>query len=370
MNILFICNNMPPMVDGVGDYTYNIASEFARHGHEVHVICRKRKEIRTDYDDLHIVPMVERWDRSTGKRIAQYVKDNHIDVVSLQYVPHGFHPKGLPFGLVPCMKEVKKTGVKMMVFCHEVCIGMGKWHEIKQNAMAILMESITRGIVRMCSVVITSISHYKQRLKGLGVEDVAVVSIPSNIPNAVIGEEQRKALRHMIANDDEIVITLFGNRNFTNVLKAIHKLLQSGHKIIVLALGKINASIPQGEPYIYYTGAREIAELASFIQVSDMLVLPENTHSGCSLKSGSLSAAIQFHVPVISNKGFMTEDVLDSVVYYTESDTVDEYERTIKVLMNDIGLRDCMKRSCVALSKHLNWQSTYEMYIKNIQYEH
>ena len=370
MNILFICNNMPPMVDGVGDYTYNIASEFARHGHEVHVICRKRNEIRTDYDDLHIVPMVERWNKNTGKRIAQYVKDKNIDVVSLQYVPHGFHPKGLPFGLVPCMEEVKKTGVKMMVFCHEVCIGMGKWHEIKRNAMAICMKSITTRVVGLCNYVATSISHYKQRLNGFGIENIITMPIPSNIPNAVIGEEQRKALRCLIANDDDTVITLFGNRNFTNVLKAIYKLLQSGYKIKVLALGKTNASIPQGEPYIYYTGAREIAELASFIQVSDMLILPENIHSGCSLKSGSLSAAIQFHVPVISNKGFMTEDVLDSVVYYTESDTVDEYERTIKVLMNDIGLRDCMKRSCVALCKHLNWQSTYEMYMKNIQYEH
>ena len=30
---------MPPIVDGVGDYTYNLAHEFALHGHEVIVIC-------------------------------------------------------------------------------------------------------------------------------------------------------------------------------------------------------------------------------------------------------------------------------------------------------------------------------------------
>ena len=41
MRILFITNQMPPLVDGVGDYTCNLARGFARHGHEAAVVCRE-----------------------------------------------------------------------------------------------------------------------------------------------------------------------------------------------------------------------------------------------------------------------------------------------------------------------------------------
>lgn len=48
MKILFITNNFPPIVDGVGDYTYNIAKQFAEHNHKVYIIQKMiHKLIRT-----------------------------------------------------------------------------------------------------------------------------------------------------------------------------------------------------------------------------------------------------------------------------------------------------------------------------------
>lgn len=42
MHILFITTAFPPLVDGVGDYTYNLAQEFVNNGHQAIVVCKKK----------------------------------------------------------------------------------------------------------------------------------------------------------------------------------------------------------------------------------------------------------------------------------------------------------------------------------------
>ena len=59
MNILFITNTLPPVVDGVGDYTLNLAKEFAKHGHKVSIVCKRNDRVKTDYEDIRVFPIVE-----------------------------------------------------------------------------------------------------------------------------------------------------------------------------------------------------------------------------------------------------------------------------------------------------------------------
>ena len=108
MKILFITNNLPPIVDGVGDYTYNIAKQFVEHEHEVYIICRNNPQINTQVQGMTILPIIDKWDRNCYKPIISIIQKKVIDVVSLQYVPHGFHPKGLPFSIIKLTKKIKK----------------------------------------------------------------------------------------------------------------------------------------------------------------------------------------------------------------------------------------------------------------------
>lgn len=60
----------------------------------------------------------------------------------------------------------------------------------------------------------------------------------------------------------------------------------------------------------------EIELLAVYLQISDILILPEDPLSGCSLKSGSLAAALQFGIPTITNSGFMTDERLSDLFLF------------------------------------------------------
>ena len=118
MNILFITNTLPPVVDGVGDYTLNLAKEFAKHGHNVSIVCKCDDRVKTDYEDIKVFPIVEAWNKSVAAPVIRLIRERHIEIVSLQYVPHGYDNRGLPFAIAYLAKEIKKINVPLYTFFH------------------------------------------------------------------------------------------------------------------------------------------------------------------------------------------------------------------------------------------------------------
>lgn len=368
MTILFITNNLPPIVDGVGDYTYNLASEFARHGHQVHIICRKCEQIRVDYGDLKVVPMVERWNRSTGRRIAEYIFNNNIDVVSLQYVPHGFHPKGLPFGLISCMEGIKKTNVRIMTFCHEVSVEYQKGN-LKQRLSEFLMKRVSKRILGLSDYAGTSIVHYKDMIAQINKrsENIAVIPIASNIPETDIQETKKQELRQTIAKDDETIIAFFGMRNTTSSLAAIKNLQNQGHRIKILFIGKIPAAAKDSLPSdCFKTGVLDTKDIYKYFLVSDIMMLPENNISGCSFKSGSLAAAMRAGLPVITATGYLTDSSLVNGrnIVFTDFDSQESIEHAISDLLSDKRKRQEIGSAAKQLVGNRTWEYTYNEYMK------
>lgn len=364
MNILFITNALPPEVDGVGDYTLNLAKEFAKHGHEVSIVCKKSNKVLIDCTEVGIYPIVNKWNKSAAGQVKQLMQQRSVEMVCLQYVPHGFEPHGLPLGLLLFMQELKKAGTPIFTFFHEICIGYS--FNVNRLVGAFLMGMIARLIAKKSLIIATSIEHYKKCLNKLGVnKNVAIIPIPSNIPECNLTESEVSKLKKTIASKDEKLITLFGNRDFSQVISAIRNLIKKGERIKVIALGKANRSIPK-EHFIYFTGAMEISELSAFLKVTDILILPEDTKSGCSLKSGSLAASLQFGIPTITTRGFMTDKSLDVLFLFAKENSVSEYEHIIAMLLDDLEKRENMRWNNFKFAETLTWKVTYDKYIELI----
>lgn len=148
MKILFITNNLPPLVDGVGDYTYNIAKQFVEHNHEVYIICRNNPQINANVPGMTILPIINKWDCNCHKPIIKFIKEKAVDVVSLQYVPHGFHPKGLPFPIIKLTKKIKRCNVKLFTFFHEVSVEKEDGN-IKRTLLSMLMQHISKKLLKI-----------------------------------------------------------------------------------------------------------------------------------------------------------------------------------------------------------------------------
>ena len=168
MKILFVTNTLPPIVDGVGDYTYNIAKQFAEHDHDVYIVCKKNPAINTDVEGITVLPIIEKWNFNCHKPIVKLIKEKGIEIVSLQYVPHGFHLKGLPFPLIKFTNEIKKTQAKLFTFFHEVCIDYYGWN-IKRFICSIGIKYIAKRLIINSNYIATSIKHYAERIKTLSI---------------------------------------------------------------------------------------------------------------------------------------------------------------------------------------------------------
>lgn len=370
MRILFVTNQMPPLVDGVGDYTCNLAREFARHGHEVAVVCRTDARIRTDYEDIKVFPVVRRWDFAAARPIVRLIRTLGTEVVSLQYVPYGFQRKGLCFPLVYLCGCIRKTGCSLFTFFHEVYIGY-HGHNLIKICVSYLMGIIASYIMKESTWGATSIKHYANVLQSLSglVKCIPLMPIPSNIPENELSCQELVYLRQKIARTNEFIVAFLGKRDVFWCLKAIERLLAKGKKIRILAVGKTNVPfVPDLESFMYRTGVLPIEELGKYLSISDCIVLPEGK-SGCSFKSGSLMAALKAGKAVVTNKGFMTDDSLvdKENICFINSDSVEDYESCLTYLMEDKHRKAYIGENARCLTHDINWPGVYEMYMKIVQ---
>lgn len=366
MKILFITNNLPPIVDGVGDYTYNIAKQFVEHEHEVYIICRNNPQINTQVQGMTILPIIDKWDRNCYKPIISIIQKKVIDVVSLQYVPHGFHPKGLPFSIIKLTKKIKKRcNIKLFTFFHEVSVEKEKGN-IKRTLLSMLMQHISKRVIENSDYVATSIEYYKNVILKLvpDKKDIPIIPIASNIPATNLSKEELFTLKKELAPNNEIIISFFGIRNIQTSIDAISNLKDKGYKLKILLIGKTH-NLPKNLPNdTIKTGVLNIDEIDKFCKVSDIFILPQDNIYGCSFKSGSFVTELRNALPVITAKGKMTSTFLEDKknILFANFENKNEIEKALLFLLNNPSIAFNIGAKAQNIVKDFSWEKTYNKY--------
>jgi glycosyltransferase involved in cell wall biosynthesis len=367
------------MVDGVGDYTFNVAKTFASHGHAVTIVCKQHQQATTSIPNLQILPMVERWDKQTGRAIAQIIQERSVDVVSLQYVPHAYNPKGMPFSLIGAVKEIRKTGVPLMIFCHEVQVFVpnGTW---RRRLVIWASGYVTRRLLSMAQLVATSIEYYGELMRRLCPDkgQIPMMPIASNIPLCQLSDDERLSLRRQVADDSETLVAFFGLRDVAASMSALERLIQQegrkegrkeGRALKVLFIGKCPANFPYASlPYVATTGVLPVEEVSKYFHIPDIFILPEALYVGCCFKSGSLAAALQNGLPVVTNKGLLTSPQLihGENIVFTDFSNEDAICESISFLCDHPEERQRIGSNARKLLENRTWEATYQEYMKLI----
>ncbi len=367
MNLLFITNRLPPAIDGVGDYTFNLSREFARQGHSVSIVCRYGG---VECEGVNIYPIIERWDSSALLQIERIIALERVDIALLQYVPHGFHPKGLPFEMIGVVRGVKRCGVKLFIFAHEVYIPFWS-RSLKRNAAMLMMRYISGQILSQSDYLATSISYYRdmiRRVVGQG-RDVGVIPIVSNVPRSMMSPEQMSMLRSRIAADDELIVSFFGLRDIKNSISALEELKCRGVKIRVVLIGKMPHNLPSDLPSdIFKTGVLDMDQIDDYLRATDILILPQCNKQGVSFKSGALAAAQSAAIAVVTAKGVLTDEQMvdrESVVFVDFSNQQSILEGVTYLLSRE--RRSRVGANAVQLLCGRDWESTYRGYMEIIR---
>jgi hypothetical protein len=190
LRILFICGSLESGRDGVGDYTRRLSKELTLKGQVVAIAAindpyiEEIKESSIIVDDLKIsiLRLPESSEELGFVRLEEWIEMFEPDLLSLQYVPFSFHPKGLSFKLAKRLK-VASQGRKWHIMFHEICVGMHKKTSLKLRLWGMVQKYIAKDLLKQLSpqIVHTHIKVYQKQLEKFGV-DAKLLPLFSNIP--------------------------------------------------------------------------------------------------------------------------------------------------------------------------------------------
>lgn len=343
MRIALLTNRFPPVIDGVGDYTFFLAGELARQGQTVHIICSKQPQVSAPFDAaVHAV--VERWGSDSIPVVLDLVRTIRPDWLVLQYVPYAFHPFGLPFFLPKLLRQIRRAGVRTCVMFHEVHIrprGLKGW------LVGNLQWHIARRLCRHADAVVTSNEFYREMLSPLHRDGIRVIPVGANVVVEPLSEDARRLIRKTQLPDASFVVATFGKRNISALERAVVGLREEGVGLLVCG-----APPPAPPP-----------ELGTRLQCADLFVLPDPVtpggEGGTSLKSGSLAAAFAAGLPVVGVRGDMNREPLrhGHNIWLADNGDAETLHEAILKLKTDSTLREKLQVNGQALyRKHLRWE--------------
>jgi hypothetical protein len=313
----------------VGDYTRRFVAELNKLGHDSAALAIHDKHIPCGSDDIARTPSeclsktrairfssMHSWERRLAA-IDGFLDEIRPDWTSFQYVPHGFHPKGLPWLLPKRLARLRDSGRRHLMF-HELWVRSKGLIQPKASLLSMLQRLIARKLVTHLhpEIVHTSTPVYQSRLQEIGIH-CGVLPLLSNIPIHHPTQTSRDSLLDSVlpgaAEQAVWIFVVFGSLRRTGFspdlmpkLEAARDLASKSH-CIVLSIGRVgeegdsiwNALTTVGLPRFSFRKFGELPpeDVSSFFQCADFGIASTPAH--LLGKSGSVSAMRSHGLPVI-----------------------------------------------------------------------
>jgi glycosyltransferase involved in cell wall biosynthesis len=319
-NILHIITpEYPPDTGGVSDYTALVAHGLRDAGYTVHVWCpeSRRKLSRPDnwvhrqIDGLGLKGL-----RQLGAQLDAFPKPRRILV---QWVPHGYglNAMNVFFCLWLWLRAICADEIQIMLHEPFLSFWEGSW---RRNVAAAVQRVMTCFLLRSTRRLWMSTPSWESMLRpyALGRRiEFEWLPVPSNI--AVAGTPAEVvALRRQYAADDTQFIGHFGTYgNLTTDLldQILPAVLAEDRSRVLLLIGangeeyreRFLETHPQLAARVVATGLLDEQDISRHLLACDVLVqlYPE----GLTTRRTTCLAALAHGIPVVTNRGRLTETV-------------------------------------------------------------
>lgn len=392
LHYVFVSAHMPPMRGGLSDYTARVAAALSERGLRVSVVTSSGAAANPS-GGSSVLPRIRRWSLGSLPELLRLLASARPDVVSLQYVPYMYHAYGMPFFLVPlaCMLRVK--GIPLVTTFHEVATAFA-WRQPKYWGVALAQRIIASLLAFFSTDVMVSTTRYARMLGPRGRRSVRV-AVGSNVAGPTPLPESIARTRATYARVDDILLATVaaedGRRRLDLVLPAMLACAQRlGKNMRMLVLGNatpddaflhrrlraVAASFGM-ENDVIITGHLPRQAFREALRAADMCVLlDDNLHGGIGLRSGALAAACEAGLPVISNRGPLTDELFQhgKNIFFINALTVEGAASSLWALLTDVPLRNRLRQGSRALyDEQMSWDvitRAYEDIARTIRRQH
>ncbi len=327
MRIVFLCGSLEPGRDGVGDYTRLLAAECIRQGHECRLLalndCGEGGAETQENEGVLVeclrCPSSMPWkQRMVWAR--KFLEAYDPDWVSYQFVPYGYHPKGVVWRLAGDL-ETLIGGRPLQIMFHELWIGFGPAAPLKQRIVGALQRHCIFRMIRKLKprAVHTSNATYVGLLKRGG---IVATELPlfGNIPIHPIGPEPVLPAQLVAAGvpadpagrNGWWLALFFGTLHhewsphpLTDILLRAAK--RAGKRLCMISAGRLGASgealwekmrLEIGQEMVFVKcGEQSCEEISALLQMADfgVAVTPWELMG----KSGSAAAMLDHGLPIL-----------------------------------------------------------------------
>jgi len=332
MKIGFLVRWLPPRIDGVGDYTWNLACALRELGINVYVFTseeqrglpphqlQSRVTIRNWCGGVvkneWVFPIIRLWQPKAIIEALKAFTWEAPDWLCFQFVPQLYGRGCMAWQGAGILKELKKRfKCKIAVTFHEFT---SAWSlKPRDLFLAAFTRLQTRRMLSVIDSAITTCARYKEILQGLSglTLPVDVIPVGSNIEPIFISPEELTGLRRQIFPEQAKVFGLFGTlstfKNFPLAIRALQTARQQGLDAWVYLIGRVESSNPKlfkelmhlaeklnVKSFIVTSGELSKEDISIQLQMVDVFLFTQV--NGISTRNCTLMTALAHGLPVVS----------------------------------------------------------------------
>ncbi|MGA9378555.1 MAG: hypothetical protein WBV73_07270 [Phormidium sp.] len=184
MQVISIVPNLPPAIDGVGDYALNLARQLHKDfGVDTHFIIGNPREIEAPKTEVFSAIQVQ---EHSAANLLTILKNNYqqASTVLLHYVGYGYAKRGCPFWLVNALEKWRSANVNcsLVIMFHEVYATGPIWSS--SFWLSPLQKNLAMRLSRSSDRCLTSKQGYAKILRELSAgKQIQIPTLPvfSNI---------------------------------------------------------------------------------------------------------------------------------------------------------------------------------------------
>lgn len=310
MNIGFLSGAYPPLVDGIGDFTRLIARETADR-HKVTVFTAHQNSHTAD-NGVAVRGVFDPRKPSTIRQLARTVPvDQPMVRLTVQYNPFGFGPRGFNPWLPGVLVRLRKQWhCHIAVMFHETYVPP---ESLRFRAMRLWQIPQFLALCRVSDSLFASTGRWIPPIRSASGKEPLLLPAGSNVSRSLLSRED--ARNKLSIPPDAQVLVVFGSAHPSRLLEWIARAAREARatvpNTVLLYIGadgeKIRTSLDSNFPFID-CGVRPDTEVGDCLAAGNLMLAPFS--DGLSTRRGSVVAAFQHGLPVLSTLSSWTDSLL------------------------------------------------------------
>ncbi len=345
MKVHFMVAALPPFIDGIGDYTANLARQVATVLGPGRVKIYAGQPASSPIEGVEIEGCFSAARRASVTAVLKSVVQDEPDWLVLEYSPFSFGKHGLNPFLPLIIWRLRKQcpRLKLALMIHEPFTGLGS---CKEAVMTMWQRPQLWALGQAADVIFCSITAWKERFsRWFRRRPVLHLPVSSNIP--------LETLSHGCARErigipkTTLLFGLFGTARHHAMLgwirRSLEDLANKGREVAVLYIGPHREFIGKALPHtkLFSDGELPPAEVSRRLAGVDIYLAP--FVDGASTRRTSLMTGLQHGLPVVTTRGRLTDSMLERAAersfLMADADAEESWGREVNRLVSDVPLR-------------------------------